>query len=77
MLHAFAALLFSVLALAALGVIALLLRADWDAVTTALGVGAKAAGDPSPLPPKISVRQGRRATMIRLESTGSRWRAAA
>lgn len=77
MLHALATLLFSMVALASLGAIVALLRSDWEAFTTALGLKPVSYCDSAPLPPKITVRSGRRATMIKLEAADSRWRAAA
>ena len=66
MLQALATLMFTTLALCAAGTIALLLRNDWDAVRTALGV-ARRIDSRSPQPSHVRIKPARRAVMLRMD----------
>lgn len=75
MFQAFATLVSAALALLATGMIALMLRADWDRIREVLGSGASRAA-PAPLPPHVRADPARRAVMVRVEVPAPR-RAAA
>jgi hypothetical protein len=75
MLQALVTLLFSIVALIALGAIVQLLRNDWDMVLGALGLHRRVAPS-APLPPLVRANPARRAVMLRVEPAPQR-RAAA